>query len=447
MSPWSRASTLRRITSPTTPRAAVLRFAVTGVLVLALVGLGGVEVLRRVGRAEAIRDSRELTELAGQGIVAPAITPALLRGDPEAVEAIDAVVRRRVLRSPVVRVKIWDANGRIVYSDEPRLVGAVDADEGEEVREAAIGDAKAQLSDLSGAENRFERRYGKLMEVYLGVRGPAGEHLLFETYQSYDSLTSSGRRLWLNFLPVLLGALFLLAALQVPLAWSLARRVSSAERERLRLLERGIDAQQHERSRIAGDLHDGVVQTLAGISYRLGAAAGHVDERTPRAVAEAIDESARETRQSLRELRSLLVDIYPPSLEREGLEAALRDLITRADNARLQTRLVLPPSLHIAPEREALMFRAAQEALRNVVKHAGAQNVTISVVRDNGHARLIVSDDGCGFDPADALAARDDGHFGLRALDDLVRDQGGRLTIDSHPGGGGTTVALEVSAE
>jgi signal transduction histidine kinase len=438
--------TLGRLTSPVSPGAAVLRFAVTGFVVLALVGLGGVEVLRRVGRTEAIRDSREVTALAGEGIVAPAITPAVLRGDPSAIAQMDTVVRRRVLRPPVVRVKLWDPDGRIVYSDEHRLIGTVYADKRAEVRASRFGAAEAEVSDLSGPESRYERRYGKLMEVYLGVRGPRGERLLFETYQRYSSVTSSGRRLWLNFLPVLLGALGLLAFLQVPLAWSLARRVSRAERERLRLLERSIDAQQQERRRIAGDLHDGVVQTLAGISYRLGAAAGHVDASTPPALATAIDASARETRESIRELRSLLVDIYPPSLEREGLEAALRDLMTRASNAQLRTSLELPADLQLSPVREALMFRGAQEALRNVVAHAGASNVTISVVRENGTARLTVADDGRGFDPSPALAGRNGGHFGLRALDDLVRDQGGTLTVDSRLGAG-TRVSLEVPAE
>src|SRR4051794_20240855 len=106
---------VRRRVGAGTVAGAVLRFALTGLLVLALVGIGGVELLRQVGRREAIRDAREVAQIAGEGIVSPAISSTLMRGDPSAVARMDRVVRRRVLRNPVVRVKLWDAGGRIVY--------------------------------------------------------------------------------------------------------------------------------------------------------------------------------------------------------------------------------------------------------------------------------------------------------------------------------------------
>jgi signal transduction histidine kinase len=422
---------------------AVARFAVTGFVVLLLVGLGGVEVLHRAGRNEATRDARELSEVAGRGIVRPAITAALLRGDPEAIARMDRVVHRRVRGRSVVRVKLWDAAGRVVYSDEHRLIGAVYRLPQDERDALASGGADAEVSDLGRPENRFERPYGKLMEVYLGIAGPGGKKLLFETYQRYGTVASSGRRLWLALLPVLLGALGLLAVLQVPLAWSLARRLKRSEHDRLRLLERAIDAQVRERRRIAGDLHDGVVQSLAGISFRLGAARECVDERTPGRLVTAVDESMAETRESIRALRSLLVDIHPPSLRREGLVAALSDLISRTGSRRLTGRLETSEAdVRLPAETEALLFRAAQEALRNVVAHARASNVTVAVHRVNGHVALSVTDDGEGFDPGGA--SRSPGsHFGLLAIGDLVQDHGGTLRVDSAPGRG-TTLEVEV---
>ena len=422
---------------------AVLRFAVTGLVVLVLVGLGGVEVLQARGRAEATRQAQQLTRLVGEGVVAPAITPALLRGDPAAIRRMDGVVRE-IIRPPVVRVKLWDLAGRIVYSDEHRLFGSRYPLPSDERSALITGRSAADISQLNRPENRFERGHGKLMEVYLGVRARTGQRLLFETYQHYSSVTSSGRRLWHAFLPVLVGALVLLALLQIPLAWSLAQRVRRAERDRSRALERSIDAQQEERRRIAGDLHDGVVQTLAGVSFRLAAAGQHVDDQTPNGLRRAVAESARETRESIRALRSLLVDIYPPSLEREGLAAALQDLITRAGAAQLSTHLDVRVALDLTPQQEALLFRAAQEALRNVVNHAHARAVEVTVEPDDGSVRLIVRDDGLGFDAASALAREPNGHFGLRALDDLVRAQGGRLDIESAAGSG-TTLTVELS--
>src|SRR4051812_49909078 len=98
---------------------------------------------------------------------------------------------------------------------------------------------------------------------------------MLETCLRLSSVAASGRRIWLSFLPALVLALLLLELLQVPLAWSLLRRVQAGQLEREALLRRAVDASDAERRRIAADLHDGVVQTLASVSYGLAA----VDER------------------------------------------------------------------------------------------------------------------------------------------------------------------------
>src|SRR3954464_8986065 len=105
-------------------RRVVFRYAASGVAALILLGAAGGYLLHHVGRDEAICNARENAELAGRGVVAPALTPALLRGDPGAVARLDRVVRRGILGGRIVRVKIWDATGRIVYSDEHRLIGS-----------------------------------------------------------------------------------------------------------------------------------------------------------------------------------------------------------------------------------------------------------------------------------------------------------------------------------
>jgi len=415
---------------------AVVRFSLTGLLVLLLVGLGGVELLHRVGRSQAISDATEMTRLGVTGLVAPVIDESLLRGDPAAIARMDALLKRRLVRDPIVRVKLWDATGRIVYSDEPRLLGrryAMPADEREILR---TGGTKAELSDLTSPENRFERRYGKLEEVYQGLRGPRGERMLFEVYQRDSAVNASARARWLSFLPVLLGALGLIALLQVPIAVSLARRVRRAERDRAALLERAIDAQDQERRRIARDLHDGVVQTLAGISFRLGAASAHADGDASPALTAALEAAARETRMSMRALRSLLVDIYPPSLQREGLVAALSDLTTRSAGPSLRVALEAPQDIQLPPATEALLFRAAQEGLRNVASHAAADTARVVLQRRDGHVQLLVEDDGHGFSPDELRRRPVNGHFGLRALEDLVHDGGGELRVDSAPQSG-----------
>jgi signal transduction histidine kinase len=416
---------------------AVLQFAITGTVVVLLLGFVTVELLRHTGTSEAIRDAKRVTSLAGEGIVGPNVAAGLVREDPKAIAKMDRVVRGRLLSGDVVRVKLWDASGRIVYSDEHRLIGFRTQLGDDDLKALRTGTTAAEVSDLSRPENRFERPHKKLLEVYLGIKTPQGGRLLFETYQRFSSISASGQRLWKRFLPALIGALALLELAQIPLAYSLARRLQRGQRDREALLRRAIDASAVERRRIAGDLHDGVVQNLAGVSYGLSAAA----EQLPRGsdTRSAVEEGATEARRTVRELRSLLVDIYPPTLHRSGLQAALADLLDGIRSAGCEARLSVPPELRLPQETEALFFRVAQEALRNVRRHADAKRVTVTLSTAPGSAAFEVADDGRGFDPDDVPS----GHFGVAMMGDLVRDGGGKFDVISAPGEG-TRVRVEV---
>jgi two-component system NarL family sensor kinase len=422
------------------PARAVVQFAVTGTCALLLLGFLAVTLLRSTGKSEAIRDARQTTRLAGEGVVAPAITPALERGDPRAIAAMDRLLHRSVLREPIVRVKIWNPAGKIIYSDKHELIGSGYKLGEDEVKALRTGTDDAEVSDLSRPENRFERPAKKLLEVYLGIRSPDGHPLLFEAYQRYSSISASGARLWKRFLPALIGALVLLELAQIPLAWSLARRLQRGQREREALLRRAIDASEQERRRIARDLHDGVVQSLAGLGFGLAAAAEELPQGSR--ARKAVEEGADQARRSVRELRTLLVEIYPPTLQRAGLQAALADLLSGIGDEGCHVRLrVEPAELRLPPDTEALLFRAAQESVRNVRAHADAHQLDVSVVQTNGRVALEVVDDGRGFDPS----ANVDGHFGLRILADLARDADARFDVDSQPGKG-TKVRLEAAA-
>jgi signal transduction histidine kinase len=353
---------------------------------------------------------------------------------------MDRVIKGRVLSGDVVRVKLWDASGRIVYSDEHRLIG-FRYELGDDEREAiADGTTDAEVSDLSRPENRYERSHEKLLEVYLGVKGPTGTPLLFETYERFASISASGQRLWQRFLPALIGALVLLELAQIPLAYSLARRLKRGQQEREALLRRAIDASSIERRRIAGDLHDSVVQNLAGVSFGLSAAAEQLPPGSE--TREAVEQGATEARRTVRELRTLLVDIYPPTLQRSGLQAALKDLLDGMRSSGCETHLSVRPDLQLPTEVEALLFRAAQEAIRNIRHHADASRIEVNVDATSDYAALRVTDNGRGFDRTE-LDARSNGHFGLRMLTDLVHDGGGGFDVMSAPGQG-TTVRLEV---
>jgi len=161
----------------------------------------------------------------------------------------------------------------IVYSDEPRLIGAHYTLRPADRAEFRNRKVDAEVSNLSKPENRFERGFGRLLEVYLPISTPHGTPLRYETYYRSSFVDARARRIFRQFAPVMLGALILLALIQLPLAWRLAKRVERGREERERLLRQAIEASETERQRIARDLHDGVVQDLAAASYSLAAAA------------------------------------------------------------------------------------------------------------------------------------------------------------------------------
>ena len=417
---------------------AVLRYLVISLGAIALVSALGIFLFERSGHAEALRDAKDQTQASSRWAVEPALTDGVLRGDPEALRAFDRVIRQRVLRdSEVVRVKIWDRSGRIVYSDEPRLIGARYAFPPDEQEEFDRSGIEAEVSDLSEPENRFERQFGELLEVYATLHAPRGDLLRYEEYYRSSFVDARAERIFREFAVVGLGALILLALIQLPLAWQLASQVRRGQVERVHLLQRAVDASEMERRRIAADLHDGAVQSLAGVSYSLSAAANDA----PPNLSQVLREAAAQTREGIRELRSLLVEIYPPELHRQGLEAALGDLLAPCASRGLDTTLRVEPEEELPEDVQALFFRATQEALRNVVKHADAQKVEVAVESHDGRATLSVIDDGTGFDPEQDPEGA---HFGLRLLRDLVREIGGKLDLDSAPGRG-TSVRLEVA--
>jgi two-component system NarL family sensor kinase len=435
---WRIPRPLRRRGDDPTLARLFARFALTGLLAVIVVGAAGVVLLRREATSRAIREAKDLTHLAAQGIVGPLITPGVLNGNRVDLARLDRAVHRRILNgTPIVRVKIWDAQGRIVYSDAPGLVGSVYPLEDDELHALRTGGTVADASDLARPENRSERHFNRLLEVYFGIRGPRGTRLLYEDYERSSTVSASSRRQWTSLLPALLGGLLVLYLVQVPLAYSLARRLRAKQREREELLRRAIDASDLERRRVAADLHDGAVQRLAGISLGLAASARRPRTGGPeaQAVSDEFAAAAAETRDTIRELRTLLVDIYPPTLQRSGLPAALDDLVAPLTAAKIAVNLRLPESFSVPDDVSALLYRVAQEAIRNVRTHAQATTVDVCIEQHDREAVLSITDDGQGFATAGGAASAEEptGHFGLRLMRDLISHAGGTLELDSSP--------------
>jgi two-component system NarL family sensor kinase len=221
------------------------------------------------------------------------------------------------------------------------------------------------------------------------------------------------------------------------------------DKERLQL--QALEASERERANIARNLHDGVVQNLAGINYELTAEASRlkagsdtIDDRENLAL--LLNDSATRTRDAMRDLRTLIIDLVPPTLRREGLEAALLEVLAEIKRKGTNTKLDLPPNLRLRQDRAALIFRIANESLRNVAAHAQAKNVTVELTTEDGSAILSIQDDGKGFSEADVAERRKEGHLGTQAIEDLAAEAGGSLTTDTELGRG-TLVVLTLPIE
>jgi signal transduction histidine kinase len=420
----------------------LVRFTAAGVIVL--LGLAALiaYIARQAGTEQATESARQVAYVTARGVVEPRLDAAVIAGQPEALKAFDTAMRDYVRQGSLVRIKLWNADGKIVYSDEQRLIGAsfpLGAEEAEALR--IQGSSASEVSDLSRPENQYEIPYKKLLEVYVGVKATNGEPLLFEAYFQYQAVTEAGQAAWKRFAPPTLGALLVLELVQIPFAWSLARRVQRQQRDRERLLRHAVEASDAERRRIAGELHDGVVQELTGLNYALDAM--RLGNPTEGQRAQLIADSAAGLRSSIGSLRSLLVDIYPPNLAEEGLASALAELAAGLERAGIAVRLEAEGAEDLPPAVAALLFRAAQEVIRNVASHSGAQEVLIAAGRTDGRAMLVIDDDGRGFDDSRLEERSSSGHLGLRSIGDLLAESGGMLTVRAAPGQG-TRVEVEV---
>jgi two-component system, NarL family, sensor kinase len=417
-----------------------VRFVAAVVIVTTAIGVGAYLLMSQEATAEAQRSAQEIARVQGVGVVEPVLFEGLLTGDRAAIAAVDQVVRGRVLDPhTTVRVKIWDASGKILYSDEARLIGQTFPLGAPELQALRANLIDSYVSDLTRPENRYERSFGKLLEVYLPLRMTSGEKVLFETYQEFASVEAQQQRIMLKFGPVMVGGLVLLLVLELPLAWSMVRRLQRAGLERETLLRRAVDASEGERRRIARDLHDGVVQRLVGSSMSLAAAGlsaeGQQNGGSTVPVAQTFQSNAAEIRGAIRDLRSLIVKIAPTDLTAENLPEALIDLAGPLRAAGIDVEVNAAPC-PIEPDQALLIFRVAQEALRNVARHSRAKHVTVEVRESAAGCVLSVADDGKGFDPDLLAASRREGHVGLTLLQTLAEDGGGRLRVRSKPGEG-----------
>jgi len=419
------------------------RRVLVGVVLAAVLGGGAVAtagtlVSQRVAESFAVRDATADTAALARVVVEPALSDAVddpaasARDRAAALTRLDDALAGEVRGGSTVRMKLWAADGTVLWSDEPRLVGERFPLSDEDLEALRTDRSDAEVSDLDEPENRYERGHGPLLEAYQAVHTPSGEALLFEAYRPYDQVLARAADLRAAFAALAFGTVGVVLVLLVPLLLWLLVRIRSGQRQRERLLGRALDAEVAERRRLARELHDGPVQDVAGLALSLGA----VPET--RAAATTL-------RAAVSSLRTSMSTIRPAAPERDGLRAALDDACARARGAGVATVLDVPDAVEASSAALTAAVRFVREAVWNAAQHARASRIDVRVRAVGPDLRVSVTDDGTGFDPALLDAPSRPGHLGTTLLREVAEDTGGALELRTAPGAG-TTWQLTVPA-
>jgi len=356
----------------------------------------------------------------------------------QAFEVFDAAAHHGLMGSETERVKVWAEDGRIVYSDATELIGG--QFQLSPLAVAAFGgDVATQISDLEDPAHAGERAHGRLIEVYVPVLAPDGSvRMVVEVEQRLDSLNAAMGNINRNVWSSIGAGVIVLAVFLGALSAAVARGINQRRRQAESLVGALFQAQEEERRSIVGSLHDDVGQPLYRLLYGLEGSRAKLDDEDP--VAEELENLEEIVRQVDATLRGQLDSLYQGLAADAGLATALRDLATTTESESdlgVHIDIAGEPGALSAVGRTAL-FRAAQEGVVNVRKHAAADNLWVSLHNEDDRVLVEVSDDGVGYG---GIA-----HLGLTTTRERLQALGGGLEVRRRRRGGSVLTAW-LSAE
>ncbi len=416
---------------------------VTAALAFVVVGSGAVIVARGIARDDALAEAERSARTVADAMFVPAL-PRAIAGDPIVIAQLDRGDRRappRAARWCASRYGAVTARfcsptyGRSSVSTSSLVEDVTDVIDHQR--------SHTDLSNLDAAENVTETNaFDRLVEVYTPITLANGTRLAIEIYSTDARVVAAEHELTTKLVPFALGSLVVILLAQLPLSMWLVRRVSGAQQERSRLLRNTLIASRRERQTIARELHDGVVQDLAGAGYAVSALASALPDDASPSTRKTLDRVSSAMQESVSRLRTVMVDIYPPDLNGDGLSSAIEELAERlrAQDVDVDIDLDIDVEAHgePSPEVAATLYRCAREGLANVAKHANAQYVKLTLDGDENTVTLRLQDNGVGFVPTNDR--RQDGHLGLQLIRDAAADLGGHMDLTSSPGTGTTLI-------
>jgi signal transduction histidine kinase len=214
--------------------------------------------------------------------------------------------------------------------------------------------------------------------------------------------------------------------------------LNRSQMERDRLMERTVEVAEHERIRLALDLHDGPIQQLTVLAFNLDRLGLRLDRNEIGAAQTLMADVRLSLSAEMEALRRLMVELRPPILDEGGLSAALNDAAEKvlADTP-IEWGVRCEIGKHaLAPELETVIYRVAYEALVNVRKHSQGTRVDVLLSARDAALHLVVADDGRGFETAAVGNASDGKRYGLLGMHERVGGLGGTCRVDSRPGAG-----------
>jgi len=218
----------------------------------------------------------------------------------------------------------------------------------------------------------------------------------------------------------------------------LERQLAENARLRQQAAEAAVAAERH---RLARDLHDSVTQALYSQTLYAEAAARQLDSDKVERAREHLGQLKETAQQALREMRLLIFELRPSTLETDGLIATLQARLDSVEERTgIETEVVADGSIELAAETETALYWIAQEALNNGLKYAQASRIAVCLSQAEGCYRMTVSDDGVGFD---TTAVSERSRFGLAGMQERCTQLGWHFSIQSAPGQG-TTIQVEV---
>ena len=441
-------------------RGAVIRFVLWSLAVLAVVAAGTLMLSTPLAERLSIREATDRSIAYTSSVVKPLVDDKLLAGDPAATASLVRLMHSRMADGSIAHMKIWTANGRVLWSDEAGVTGRTFELEDEVARLFGTNEAEGEISDLDKPENAQEQSAQELIEVYVGFKTDDGTPLVFEAYWPTEQIQQDVSDIRWQFTTLGLAALLLLAMALLPLALSLARRVDRGLAEREEMMAQALSASDLERRRLSQDLHDGIVQDIVALGYALPTIAAALP-RDAHAARSLLEQVRGDVARGVAGVRELLTDVYPADLEHGGLAHAVQDLADRQRRSGTDVTVAVDSRLGEPLAVAQLTYRIVREALRNVAKHAQATRVEVTASVEDDLATVEICDDGVGLRassdlPRSTVASPDartdgstdartgsgnglpgdEGHLGLRLLRDTLLTFGGDLGVHDRPGGG-----------